>query len=226
MAPSCQLAINAKWAAIFPESTDGRFGAPFEPLAGSPGRFVTVTWGVTRQGGKKQKTMAHFLWPEPLSPAQLKRLEEHKYSASGRSLFEPPCQIFWNWLIQQIPTWIAPNTLTIAGLLVNILSTVVLVYFCPTATEEVSDASLGKVSARRLAPITYPVLAWTERQSSVQKWPKLKLRDKLCKLRSPRNPNTRYFLDQQRLLVNSAHTWTSPGQILQHFVMCVCVRAH
>uniref|UniRef100_A0A3Q3VKL1 Cholinephosphotransferase 1 n=1 Tax=Mola mola TaxID=94237 RepID=A0A3Q3VKL1_MOLML len=92
--------------------------------------------GVTRQGGKKQKTMAHFLWPEPLSPAQLKRLEEHKYSASGRSLFEPPCQIFWNWLIQQIPTWIAPNTLTIAGLLVNILSTVVLVYFCPTATEE------------------------------------------------------------------------------------------
>ncbi|GLD48361.1 cholinephosphotransferase 1 [Lates japonicus] len=80
--------------------------------------------------------MPHFLWPEPLSPAQLKRLEEHKYSASGRSLFEPPCQIYWNWLVQQIPTWIAPNTLTIVGLLVNILSTVVLVYYCPTATEE------------------------------------------------------------------------------------------
>uniref|UniRef100_A0A7N8WPT7 Cholinephosphotransferase 1 n=1 Tax=Mastacembelus armatus TaxID=205130 RepID=A0A7N8WPT7_9TELE len=80
--------------------------------------------------------MAHFLWPEPLSVAQLKRLEEHKYSASGRSLFEPPCQVYWNWLVQQIPTWIAPNTLTIVGLLVNILSTVVLVCYCPTATEE------------------------------------------------------------------------------------------
>lgn len=80
--------------------------------------------------------MPHFLWPEPLSPAQLKRLEEHKYSASGRSLFEPPCQIYWNWLVQQIPTWIAPNTLTIVGLLVNVLSTLVLVYYCPTATEE------------------------------------------------------------------------------------------
>ncbi|XP_031714779.1 cholinephosphotransferase 1 [Anarrhichthys ocellatus] len=80
--------------------------------------------------------MPHFLWPESLSPAQLKRLEEHKYSASGRSLFEPPCQIYWNWLVQQIPTWIAPNTLTIVGLMVNILTTVVLMYYCPTATEE------------------------------------------------------------------------------------------
>lgn len=85
--------------------------------------------------------MPQFLWPEPLSPAQLKRLEEHKYSASGRSLFEPPCQIYWNWLIQQIPTWIAPNTLTIVGLVVNIISTLVLVYYCPTATEEVSMKS-------------------------------------------------------------------------------------
>uniref|UniRef100_A0A3B3CCJ8 Cholinephosphotransferase 1 n=1 Tax=Oryzias melastigma TaxID=30732 RepID=A0A3B3CCJ8_ORYME len=80
--------------------------------------------------------MPHSLWLDPLSPAQLKRLEEHKYSASGRSLFEPPCQIFWNWLVQQIPTWIAPNTLTIVGLLVNVVSTVILVCYCPTATEE------------------------------------------------------------------------------------------
>uniref|UniRef100_A0A8C8ENC3 Cholinephosphotransferase 1 n=1 Tax=Oncorhynchus tshawytscha TaxID=74940 RepID=A0A8C8ENC3_ONCTS len=82
------------------------------------------------------ETMPHFLWPEPLSAAQLKRLEEHKYSASGRSLFEPPCQIYWNWLVQQIPTWVAPNTLTIIGLVINIVTTVVLVFYCPTATEE------------------------------------------------------------------------------------------
>ncbi|XP_031438178.1 cholinephosphotransferase 1 [Clupea harengus] len=80
--------------------------------------------------------MPHCLWPEPLSPAQLKRLEEHKYSASGRSLFEPPCQVYWNWLVQQIPTWVAPNTLTIIGLVVNIVTTVILVYYCPSATEE------------------------------------------------------------------------------------------
>ncbi|KAJ8392342.1 hypothetical protein AAFF_G00077060 [Aldrovandia affinis] len=80
--------------------------------------------------------MTHYLWPDPLSAQQLKRLEEHKYSASGRSLFEPPCQIYWNWLVQKIPTWVAPNTLTITGLIVNIVTTVILVYYCPSATEE------------------------------------------------------------------------------------------
>lgn len=84
--------------------------------------------------------------PEPLSAVQLKRLEEHKYSAAGRSLFEPPCQIYWNWLVQQIPTWVAPNTLTIIGLLINILTTVILVYYSPTATEEVSSDASGTLS--------------------------------------------------------------------------------
>lgn len=88
--------------------------------------------------------MPHVLWPEPLSAAQLKRLEEHKYSASGRSLLEPPLQIYWNWLVQQIPLWVAPNTLTIVGLLINVLTTAVLVFYCPTATEEVSSGVPGQ----------------------------------------------------------------------------------
>lgn len=85
-----------------------------------------------------------ILSSEPLSLAQLKRLEEHKYSASGRSLFDPPCQILWNWLILKVPLWVAPNTLTITGLLVNIITTLLLVYYCPTATEEVSEATLRR----------------------------------------------------------------------------------
>ncbi|KAK2834666.1 hypothetical protein Q7C36_015367 [Tachysurus vachellii] len=80
--------------------------------------------------------MALCMWPEPLSPAQLKRLEQHKYSASGRSLLEPPCQIYWNWLVEQIPVWLAPNTLTITGLIINVFTTIILVFYCPTATEE------------------------------------------------------------------------------------------
>lgn len=117
--------------------------------------------------------MPHFLWPEPLSPAQLKRLEEHKYSASGRSLFEPPCQIYWNWLVQQVPTWVAPNTLTIVGLLVNILSTVVLVYYCPTAKEEVSKATTLKF------PLSKYVSLWKGRESTILMLGKLKLRGHL-----------------------------------------------
>lgn len=88
--------------------------------------------------------MPHVLWSEPLSAAQLKRLDEHKYSSSGRSLFEPPFQIYWTWLVQRMPLWVAPNTLTIVGLLANVLTTALLTYYCPTATEEVSERASAK----------------------------------------------------------------------------------
>ncbi|XP_066525661.1 cholinephosphotransferase 1 [Hoplias malabaricus] len=80
--------------------------------------------------------MARCVCAEPLSVAQLRRLEEHRYSAAGSSVLEPICQVYWNWLVQQVPTWVAPNTLTITGLIVNVLTTLILVYYCPTGTEE------------------------------------------------------------------------------------------
>lgn len=78
---------------------------------------------------------------EPLSAAQLRRLEEHRYSAAGVSLLEPPLQIYWTWLLQWIPLWMAPNSITLLGLAVNLLTTLVLISYCPTATEEVGPAA-------------------------------------------------------------------------------------
>ncbi|XP_029429138.1 choline/ethanolaminephosphotransferase 1 isoform X2 [Rhinatrema bivittatum] len=72
----------------------------------------------------------------PLTRHQLKRLEEHRYQSSGRSLLEPLMQGFWEWLVRRIPSWIAPNLITIIGLLINIVTTLILVYYCPTATEQ------------------------------------------------------------------------------------------
>ncbi|PVD33414.1 hypothetical protein C0Q70_04670 [Pomacea canaliculata] len=73
-----------------------------------------------------------------LSEQQLKRLSEHKYSAGGQSLLEPFLQPFWRWLVEQIPLWVAPNLLTIAGLVVNIVSTLIIIYYSPDAKSEVS----------------------------------------------------------------------------------------
>ncbi|CAO2581341.1 Cholinephosphotransferase 1 [Lemmus lemmus] len=73
---------------------------------------------------------------EPLSAAQLRRLEDHRYTAVGESLFEPPLQLYWTWLLQWIPLWMAPNTITLVGLAVNLLTTLVLIFYCPTVTEE------------------------------------------------------------------------------------------
>lgn len=74
--------------------------------------------------------------PEPLTGLQLKRLEEHKYSVAGRSLLEPCMQIYWNWLVEKVPLWLAPNTITMVGLVMNVITTLIVVYYCPTATEE------------------------------------------------------------------------------------------
>ncbi|XP_063303263.1 cholinephosphotransferase 1 [Pelobates fuscus] len=73
---------------------------------------------------------------EPLTALQLKRLEEHKYSACGSSLLEPLMQVYWNWLVSKIPLWVAPNTITSVGLFLNVVTTLILVYYCPTATED------------------------------------------------------------------------------------------
>ncbi|XP_027524936.1 choline/ethanolaminephosphotransferase 1 isoform X2 [Pipra filicauda] len=72
----------------------------------------------------------------PLSKHQLKRLEEHKYQSAGRSLLEPLMQGYWEWLVGRVPAWIAPNLITIVGLCINILTTLLLVWYCPTATEQ------------------------------------------------------------------------------------------
>ena len=76
---------------------------------------------------------------EVLSQSQLKRLAEHKYSAGGTSLIEPCFQPFWCWLVARLPLSWAPNTLTLVGLVVNVLTTVVLLGYSPDGRGEVGE---------------------------------------------------------------------------------------
>ncbi|XP_023331980.1 cholinephosphotransferase 1 isoform X2 [Eurytemora carolleeae] len=71
-----------------------------------------------------------------LSDVQLKKLKEHKYSSSCQSLLDPAMQIFWNWIVEFVPLWVAPNLITIVGLFVNIFTSLILIAYCPTATED------------------------------------------------------------------------------------------
>lgn len=73
---------------------------------------------------------------EVLSPTQLKHLKEHQYSASGQSLIEPWFQVFWRWLIEQVPLTWAPNSITLLGLVINILTTLLLVFCSPDGATE------------------------------------------------------------------------------------------
>ncbi|XP_076678097.1 choline/ethanolaminephosphotransferase 1 bbc isoform X4 [Andrena cerasifolii] len=71
-----------------------------------------------------------------LSPGQLKRLTEHKYSCTTNSLLDGLLQPWWDWLVSKVPLWLAPNLITILGLIVNIVTTLILVYYSPDAKVE------------------------------------------------------------------------------------------
>ncbi|XP_012162602.1 cholinephosphotransferase 1 isoform X2 [Ceratitis capitata] len=66
-----------------------------------------------------------------LSPQQLKKLSEHKYSCTSNSILDPWLQPWWNWLVSMTPLWLAPNLITIIGLIVNIVTTLILVSYSP-----------------------------------------------------------------------------------------------
>lgn len=78
-----------------------------------------------------------------LSRSQLKRLAEHRYNVAGVSLAEPLFQGFWRSVVDRIPDWWAPNALTFAGLLVNVVTTVILMVFSPDAAAEVGPYPIG-----------------------------------------------------------------------------------
>lgn len=71
-----------------------------------------------------------------LTRSQLKRLVEHKYNVAGVSLAEPLFQSFWQWIVDRIPDWWAPNALTLAGLIINVVTTVILMLFSADAVAE------------------------------------------------------------------------------------------
>lgn len=75
--------------------------------------------------------------PIVLTEQQLKRLKEHKYSSEGTTLFDPFMQKFWKQLIEYCPLWVAPNLLTIIGLIVNIGTSVLLMIETNGAKEQV-----------------------------------------------------------------------------------------
>lgn len=57
-------------------------------------------------------------------------------------------QRYWEWLVGCVPAWIAPNLITIVGLATNVFTTLVLVYYCPTATEQVGPHANTKIIER------------------------------------------------------------------------------
>ena len=72
-----------------------------------------------------------------LTEQQLISLKKHQYASEGTTLLDPLMQIFWRKLVEYCPLWVAPNLLTIIGLVINIGTSVLLMIETDGANEEV-----------------------------------------------------------------------------------------
>ncbi|CAI5455643.1 unnamed protein product [Caenorhabditis angaria] len=71
-----------------------------------------------------------------LTDAELKRLKEHKYSAVDNSWLDELCmKRWWEFVITLCPMWIAPNLITLIGLIINLITVLILSSFSYSATE-------------------------------------------------------------------------------------------
>ena len=66
---------------------------------------------------------------DTLTARQLQNLEKHKYSCSGVSLLEPLYKPWWEFAITLCPLWIAPNLITLMGLIVNCTGFLLMAYY-------------------------------------------------------------------------------------------------
>ena len=76
--------------------------------------------------------------PAVLTNTQLRNLDNHKYSASGNTLLDPFFQVYWRWLVEKMPLWVAPNLLTVIGLALNVLTSTILILYSPNCGSDVS----------------------------------------------------------------------------------------
>ena len=75
--------------------------------------------------------------PAILTNSQLKNLKDHQYACSGNTFLDPLFQPFWRWLVEQMPMYLAPNLITIIGLIINIITSTILMLYSPNATDDV-----------------------------------------------------------------------------------------
>eukprot|EP00055_Hartaetosiga_balthica_P006789 m.22160 g.22160 ORF g.22160 m.22160 type:complete len:377 (-) comp5426_c0_seq1:87-1217(-) len=71
-----------------------------------------------------------------LTDSQLERLKQHQYKSEGMSVLEPGMNVFWKWLVLQMPLWLAPNLITFVGLIINVGTCLILLYFNPMMSND------------------------------------------------------------------------------------------
>ena len=82
-----------------------------------------------------------------LTKKQLKVISgPYEYRCQNETILDPMFQIYWQWLSKKLPSNLAPNIMTYAGLALNIMATLVLLSRSPDAKEKVGKLTLEFVN--------------------------------------------------------------------------------
>ncbi|KAG2422683.1 hypothetical protein HXX76_015847 [Chlamydomonas incerta] len=71
-----------------------------------------------------------------LSPRALEGLKNYVYKPGGYTWLDHAHTPFWNWLTAQLPMWLAPNLITLVGLIVTFIAYGTMWYYLPEYTGE------------------------------------------------------------------------------------------
>ncbi|KAJ3332144.1 hypothetical protein HDU93_009307 [Gonapodya sp. JEL0774] len=76
------------------------------------------------------------IFPTYISEAEALRIKEHKYSGVDHSFISKyVLGRYWNWLVEQVPMWVAPNLLTLAGFVPIVANFIILWLVSPNLEE-------------------------------------------------------------------------------------------
>ena len=73
-----------------------------------------------------------------LSDRELNELKNYKYKSGDYSILDKVLTPYWNWCVEFLPLWLAPNLVTLIGFGFVIVSTLQLVLQDPSMTKELN----------------------------------------------------------------------------------------
>ena len=84
-----------------------------------------------------------------ISEKQLRNLKKHEYQKEGTSILEPYFDVFWTWIVQFVPLWIAPNLITLLGSMTCAIQAGVMLHYTGFAATEIAPSWVYWTAALR-----------------------------------------------------------------------------
>jgi ethanolaminephosphotransferase len=83
--------------------------------------------------------MDNYLFGHYITEDGLKNIKNHKYKAGGYSILDNLMNPWWEFVVGCVPKTVAPNTLTLIGLLVNLFFYFCMFYYDPSMTKALPE---------------------------------------------------------------------------------------